>query len=126
MNVWHLDHSSKLRAYIPWTSKFFNFKSELGQGVLWQDWYDTGGKAGEEPPEKIKRMYRLIDEWTIATSKEEYRRLAQELFDFYAENLFVIGTVGMAPKVIVVKNNLRNIPEKAYFDADDTFWNALA
>ena len=71
-------------------------------------------------------MYRLIDEWTIATSKEEYRRLAQELFDFYAENLFVIGTVGMAPKVIVVKNNLRNIPEKAYFDADDTFWNALA
>ena len=56
VNVWYLDRSSKLRTYIPWTSKFFNFKSELGQGVLWQDWYDTGGKAGEEPPEKIKRM----------------------------------------------------------------------
>jgi len=125
VNVWHVDRTSELRAYIPWTSKFFNFKSELGQGVLWQDWYDTGGKAGEEPPEKIKRMYKLLDEWTTTTSEEEYRRLAQELFDFYAENLFIIGTVGMAPKVIVVKNNLRNVPEKAYFDADNTFWNTL-
>lgn len=70
-------------------------------------------------------MYKLMDEWTTATTDEEYRRLAQELFDFYAENLYIIGTVGMSPKAIVAKNNLRNFPEEAFFDADNTFWNTL-
>lgn len=31
-----------------------------------------------------------------------------------AENLWSIGTVGIAPVPVVVKNSLRNVPEKSF------------
>jgi peptide/nickel transport system substrate-binding protein len=125
VNVWSLDRCSELRAYIPWTSKFFNLGSEFGVGVAWQDWYDSDGAAGEEPPEKIKSMYAMIEEWTSATNEADYQRLAQELFDFYADNLFIIGTVGLSPRPILAQKNIGNFPKEAFFDADNTFWNTL-
>ena len=126
LGVWAIDRCSELRAYIPWTSKFFDLASELGQGVAWQLWYESNGEAGEEPPSHIKDMYRKLEAWTTTTSEAEYRRLAQELFDFQAENLFLIGTVGIAPAPIIVKNQLRNVPgDGTYYGADGSFNNML-
>jgi len=36
------------------------------------------------------------------------------LIKLSAENLWSIGTVGIAPVPVVVKNNLRNVPEKSF------------
>jgi len=33
-----------------------------------------------------------------------------------AENLWVIGTVGDLPQIVIVKNNFRNVPENAIQD----------
>ncbi len=39
-------------------------------------------------------------------------RLGKDLLKSQADNLWVIGTVGLWPAPVVVKNNLRNVPEK--------------
>ncbi len=42
----------------------------------------------------------------------EYDDLAEKIFDFYAENLFVIGTVGLLPTPYIAKKNIGNVPTK--------------
>ena len=50
---------------------------------------------------------------------------AQEIFDYHAEVLLKVGTVGYAPVPIVVKSDLRNVPERAYWGADALFTGSL-
>jgi len=38
--------------------------------------------------------------------------------DFYAEKLFVIGTVGMAPDVYIVRENMGNVPNEYFMTAE--------
>jgi len=89
----------------------------------WATWFNTKGETGEEPPEVLKKYVRLIDEWqTTLMGSKEYKQLAQKVFDTFAENIWIIGTVGLAKRPIVVKNYLRNLPEKAYFGCDNDWW----
>ena len=48
--------------------------------------------------------------------------MADELLRAQAENLWSIGTVGMAPHSLIVKNNLRNVPEEGYWGFDYGYW----
>jgi len=94
-----------------------------GSGVPWEIWHDTHGKEGEEPPEEIKRLFELCDEFsTTPVGTEKYMRLGKEILTINVKNLFVIGTVGLAPKVIIVKKNLKNVPRKAPFDSLCKWW----
>ena len=40
----------------------------------------------------------------------EWFELAQKMFDFTGDNVFVIGTVGEAPNILLTNNDLRNVP----------------
>ncbi len=56
----------------------------------------------------------------------------QRILDINAENMFSIGLIGNVPQPVVVRNDLRNVPEKgihswepgAFFGIyrPDTFW----
>jgi len=120
VGMWASDRMEELRAWTPRMMKF-NPRSEMAWAVQWGVWRDTNGEEGEEPPEEWKRQWETMEEWYAATDPEEYKRLAQEIFDFFAEQLVCIGTVGYAPRPVVAKNNLRNVAETAYF-ADGTNW----
>jgi len=121
VGMWHSDRMEELRCYMPRATKF-NPRSEMSWAVQWGLWRDTGGKSGEEPPEEWKRQWERMDRWYTAATREEYIRLAQEIFDFFAEQLVCIGTVGYGPAPIVVKNNLRNVVEKALY-GDGPNWD---
>ena len=58
---------------------------------------------------------------------KEYLELGQKIFGYHADKLYIIGTVGMAPKPLIAKNNLRNIPPGDYDDifgpAGRTWWS---
>ncbi len=88
-----------------------------GDEVIWSNewsrWYVTEGKAGEEPPEEIKELHELWEKMKTTMDEEERIRLGKELLRRGAENVWTIGTVGMAPKPCVVRKNLRNIPKTA-------------
>lgn len=37
--------------------------------------------------------------------------LSEKIYDYYTENLFIIGTVELVPTVYITKKNIRNIPK---------------
>lgn len=65
---------------------------------------------GDSPPQH----YIQFQDWFTARKatllgSPEYMELSEELFDYVAEKLYIIGTVGMVPRIIVAQNKLRNI-----------------
>ncbi|MDE0447733.1 MAG: hypothetical protein OXH96_13775 [Spirochaetaceae bacterium] len=62
-----------------------------------------------------QRQFRLSE-----FGSEEWFELAQKMFDFTGDNLFVIGTVGEAPAVLLTNNDLRNVPTE--FPVSNTDW----
>ena len=70
-----------------------------------------------EPKAFEKHLLRseIIDEAKLS-SPERQIELAQELFKIWADNIYEIGTVGLTPMVqgvVVVNDNLMNVPAVA-------------
>ena len=80
-------------------------------GSEYARYYATGGKAGEKPPKDIARLQELWDKIKITVDEKEMGQLAEEINQLHIKNIWMIGTVGESPWVVVVKNNFRNIPE---------------
>jgi peptide/nickel transport system substrate-binding protein len=81
-------------------------------GLPWMDWKTSGGKSGEEPPDWVKRLWEIADEWvTLVPGSARYMELGRELIKINLDNLVVIGTLGNVPLITVVSNRLRNIPK---------------
>ena len=78
---------------------------------LYGQWYASGGKTGEEPPKEIKQIYELWEKAKSSTDLKERDRLVKEIIRIHRNNIWYIGTVGEHPRLVVVKNNLRNVPE---------------
>lgn len=87
-------------------------------GVLWGHWYLSGGEKGEEPPEEVKKNIERWEKMKITADEKERIRLGKEILRSQAENLWQIGAVGMPLHPIIVRNNLRNVPEKVPYGWD--------
>ncbi len=114
VGTWSSDRMQEFRNYIPGSTKF-NPLSEMAYAVKWGLWRQSGGESGWEPPEDWKKQWERMEKWYMATTEEEYQKLAKEIWGFFSEKLILIGTVRFPPSPIVVKNNLRNVPEEAYY-----------
>jgi peptide/nickel transport system substrate-binding protein len=78
-------------------------------------WYRTNGAEGLEPPAEIAHIVEIIDE-AKTVSRGQQIQLAQELFRLWADNVWEMGTVGLTPMVqgvVVVNDNLYNVPTSA-------------
>ncbi|HXV41751.1 MAG TPA: ABC transporter substrate-binding protein [Anaerolineae bacterium] len=78
-------------------------------------WYRTNGAEGLEPPAEIAQIVDIIDE-AKTVSRGQQIQLAQELFQLWADNVWEMGTVGLTPMVqgvVVVNDNLYNVPTSA-------------
>jgi peptide/nickel transport system substrate-binding protein len=87
-------------------------------GVRWLQWLQSGGEQGVEPPDDVKHIYDLcmsID----STPPDKVAAVMQEIFDWEAENLGRIGTVGYEGKPCVATKTLGNIDQTAFADAFD-------
>ncbi|MBC7321188.1 ABC transporter substrate-binding protein [bacterium] len=80
-------------------------------GPLYGLWYQTGGKSGEEPKGDIKKAMELFDRFIVTTDKAQRLKLGKQLIRLSTENVWSIGTVGLIPNPVIVKNNFRNVPE---------------
>jgi peptide/nickel transport system substrate-binding protein len=82
---------------------------------LVRQWINTDGAEGVPPTPEIQRLMDIIDEAKVS-GRERQIELAQELFRIWADNIWEIGTVGLTPMVqgvVVVNENLRNVPDVA-------------
>jgi peptide/nickel transport system substrate-binding protein len=90
---WNVDLAEEIACYLPWATKF-QPNLEMYYAVSWWQWYDTGGKAGEEPPQEWKDRSahgRLV----CSALGSEYKRLAQAVWQFFSDEIPLIGTVAI-------------------------------
>jgi peptide/nickel transport system substrate-binding protein len=105
------------------------------QWSQWGNYYETGGKAGE--PIDMPVAHELLDlynRWTKSSSKDERTAIWQEMLAINADQVFTIGLASAVPQPVVVRDTLRNVPDKAMFNFDpgaffgvyrpDQFWFA--
>ena len=97
----------------------------------WHNWIATGGEAGDEPPEDVKRLYELKEIMQSTGDAAERQAAHKEIWESQAENIWVIGTVAAAPVPFVYNANLGNIEnaeDEGYYSvvvgdaAEQWFW----
>lgn len=96
-------------------------RSSISWATLWGQWQATGGEEGERPPQSLIDYFTMGDQLVNETNEAERRRIAEELWSTQAEELWTIGTVGLAPYPIIVSRDLRNVPETGTWSGD-TRW----
>jgi len=93
---------------------FWNYaQQEIEAGNATLEDFEGGKLPGEEPPAEI---YQLKEWWDQINQSEfgskEYIELCQKVYDFHAQNLFVIGVIGMVPHVYIAKKSIGNVPQE--------------
>ena len=97
--------------------------------------FETSGKAGEAPdmPE-VAELLKLNTAWRNATAREERAKIWHRMLTIHSEQIYDIGIVNGVAQPVVVRNTLRNVPEKGVYNWDpgaffgiyrpETFWIA--
>jgi peptide/nickel transport system substrate-binding protein len=95
--------------------------------------YETSGKAGEAPDiAEVTELLKLAKDWRAASSRDERTRIWHRMLNLHSEQIYVIGVVNGVSQPVVVRNTLRNVPEKGIYNWDpgaffgiyrpETFW----
>ncbi len=116
IGVWAIGGSSEIysrqnepiRYRPPW---HWPAESPLG-GTEWYRWLTTDGSAGIEPPDEVKELWSVVEQWLLEPfGSDRYHELGREMLRINAENLWLIGTVGLVPRAAIIKNSVRNTPQ---------------
>ena len=96
----------------------------LGSGGPWMTWFNTGGEQGEEPPQEIKELDAWCEEWMLTPPQDpKYMELGKKILERATTNLYCIGTIGLVPSPMIVKNSVVNGPDESMvWAAEYRFW----
>lgn len=89
--------------------------TESRQGLGWVKWYESRGKAGEEPTENMKKRLALYDQWLVAKTDREADGLFAQILALCQEELEVIGLVRNPPTTGIRNAKLMNVPDRFPF-----------
>ncbi|MBT6482566.1 MAG: ABC transporter substrate-binding protein [Gammaproteobacteria bacterium] len=112
MTVWHADRTTDI--LFPINPDFWaprKLAASLAMWSEWSRWYLTDGDLGEEPPPEIRQLQVWGDELSTTMDRERRIVIGKLLLAANAENLWTIGTVGLAPQPVVTSNRLMNVVE---------------
>jgi peptide/nickel transport system substrate-binding protein len=81
----------------------------------WRLWLDTTYAGvtpqGEEPPQVIKDLYDLVQQWlNTPAGTPEYTSLINQIIKINVENLYYFGTVSAMPRLVAINNRIGNLP----------------
>ncbi len=120
MTVWHADRVTDI--LLPLQPDWWVPRRAGWDIAMWNDWarwYLTDGRLGEEPPEEMKQLQRWADEMRVTMDEDRRIALGKKILASNAENLWCIGTVGLAPHPVVITEHLRGVPAKAIWGWDN-------
>jgi len=81
-------------------------------GAPWVEWHDTNGASGIEPPDDIKTLWDLTDEWKSTSPEDpQYAELGRQIVEIHRDHFFLIGTVSSTPAITIISRSLANVPE---------------
>jgi peptide/nickel transport system substrate-binding protein len=95
-------------------------------------YFETSGKSGEKPDiAEAVELLKLYGDWQSAP-RAEREKIWHRMLMIHCEQQFVIGVVNGVAQPVVVRNGLKNVPEKGIYNWDpgaffgiyrpDTFW----
>lgn len=124
LTVWKYDGnagptiSQDVTAFVPPFGDYFN----PGTGFGWAAWKTSGGSEGTEPPEDIKKLWDLSQQFIqVEMGSEASNQIGAEIVDIHTDNLLKIGTVGDIVAPFLYRNDLKNVqPIKA--KTYDFYW----
>jgi len=121
--TWHLDRSGLFGRGDPLWYGFDN-PGQQRWCPMWATWIMSNGEEGIEPPQEIKDLYDLFNRWReTLPGTAEFDQLGSQYYEWFANEIPMIGTVGMGPVPQVVKNRLHNVPsEGIYWGSDTNFY----
>ena len=119
-------HTDASAYFTRWTPSVWGYKGKRAVWAGgWTEWFATDGDAGPEPPPEVKANADARFRWlNTVPGTPEYDELGKEYFGWQAENLTVIGTVGLDPQPVIINNRVRNFPddeENLWFGAGANF-----
>ena len=87
----------------------FGDRWQPGTGYDWANWMQTGGAEGNEPPDDVKRLYDLAEQFkTVPLGSDESNKIGKEVADIHLNNLWKIGLVGNTIQPVIAANHLAN------------------
>ena len=93
-----------------WVPPFENYFAHR-TGMLWGEWYESGGTAGVEPPDYVKQLIADINGFQSAVpGSAEAAEFGARLVENMTGNLLFIGTA-LTPDPIYHQNALKNFTE---------------
>jgi peptide/nickel transport system substrate-binding protein len=119
LGAWNNDGSEHLFTF-PLHVFPFELAAVASSGPHYVKWFHSAGAQGKEPE---PRMKELMEKWKKAFGVPEKERiqLGKDIWKIAAEEVYIIGVVGMGPAsmgVRVVKTNMGNIPSRMYNSPD--------
>jgi peptide/nickel transport system substrate-binding protein len=90
----------------------FPFDERSWMAPAYGMWYKTGGAEGIEPTDEFKAVMALYDEYKTTTDPQGQLELGKQIVRISTESVWTLGTVGMVPNPVVVKNNFMNVMDK--------------
>lgn len=120
MTIWHADRSTDiLFPLLPsWYVPMYVSWDEA-RWTPWSRWYLSNGEQGEEPPADARDLMVWWDEMRGSADPDRRIELGKKILRSQAENLWSIGTIGLAPQPVVVSNRLHNVPDRGYWGWDN-------
>ena len=119
MTAWHADRVTDILLPLQpdwWVPRRAGW--DMAMWNLWARWHQTGGELGEEPPPIMKRLQGWAEELRTTMDDERRLELGRRILATHAENVWNIGTVGLAPHPVVVSSRLRGVPPVAVWGWD--------
>lgn len=119
MTVWHADRTTDI--LFPVNPDFWvprKLAASLSMWSQWAQWYLSDGSLGAEPPPHVQDLQRWADQLASSVDPAERVRLGKQILASNAENVWSIGTVGLAPQPIVVSDRLKNVVESGLWGWD--------
>jgi len=111
IRVWSNDGSDNPFTYPPHAMAFSH---DSGIGPASGDWFQSGGKLGKKPEGDLLKQLEDFEK-AKGLPAEERVAVGQEINRLMAENVWIIGTVGVSPAllgIVIKKNNIGNVPDQ--------------
>jgi peptide/nickel transport system substrate-binding protein len=101
------------RGLVPMVDPFyqFPFDERSWMAPAYGTWFKSGGAQGIEPSDEFKAAMDLYAEYKTSIDPARQLEICQDIVRNATENLWTIGTVGLVPNPVVVKNNFMNVSE---------------
>ena len=120
MTVWHGDKVTDI--LLPISPLWWAPIQSGRENTLWNNWVrwrQTNGRLGDKPPPLMIQLQEWADEMYSTIDNKRRTEVGKKILGISAENIWTIGTVGLAPQPVVISRKLRGVPDKGIWGWDN-------